>query len=228
MGNPITLLDLPPQISKFPKLPHFSHPVEWAIQLPDQNYPISVTWLSGQSNYLTQFATWNLQIAKITPFLSPGWVGNPITWLNLPPKLFKLPKLPDFCHLVEWAIQLPDQICHLKSPNCQNYPISITRLSGRSNYPTQFATWNLQIAKITPFLSPSWVGDPITWPDLPPKICKLPKLFDFCHPVEWAIQLPYPIHHLKSPNCQITSSLLPSLCRWSDYPSRFTNWHTLP
>jgi len=218
--------------------PDSSHPVEWVIQFPHpichlkspncQNYLISLTRLSGQSNYPTQFATWNLQIAKITPFLSPGWVGNLITLPNLPSEISKLPKLPNFCHPVEWAIQLPNPIFHLKYPNSQNHHIFVTQLSGQSNYTTQFAICKVQIAKTTWFLSPSWVGDPLTPPDLPLEIHKLPKLPHFCHPLEWAIQLPYPISHLKSPNCQITSSLLPSLRRRSDYPSRFTNWHTLP
>jgi hypothetical protein len=125
-----------------------------------------ITWflspcLSGRANYPTQFTTWNLQIATITWFLSPDWVGDPITQPDLSTKISKFPKLPDFCHLVEWAIQLPNPIYHLKSPNFQNYPICVTRLSGRSNYPTWFTTWNLHIARS---LSPGWVDDPITLP----------------------------------------------------------------
>jgi hypothetical protein len=198
VGHSITLPNLPPKISKLPKLPNFCHPVEWAIQLPHlichlksticQNHPISVTWLSGQSNYLT----WSL---------SPSWVGDPISPPDLPPEISKLPKLPHFSHPVEWAMQLPHPICHLESTNCQNYPIFVTRLSGQFNYPSQFAIWNLQIAKITQFLSPSWVGDPLTPPDLPLEIHKLPKLPHFCHLLEWAIQLPNLIPKLISPHC---------------------------
>jgi len=212
VDDPITLPDLPPETFKLEILPNFCYLVEWAIQLPNMIYqlisphchnsPICVTWLSGQSNYLAQFlspdwvsnpithfATWNLQIAKITSFLSPSWVGNPITWPDLPPETFKLAKLPNFCCLVEWAIQLPNMIYQLISPHCHNYPIFVTWLSGQSNYLTQF-------------LSPDWVGDPITLHNLPPEISKLPKLPNFSHPVEQVIQLPYPICHLKSPNCQ--------------------------
>jgi hypothetical protein len=208
-------------MSKLPKLPNFCHPVEWAIQSPYpmchlkspncQNYPISVIWLSGRFNHPTQFATWNLQFAKITQFLSPSWVGDPITLPNLPPDIFKLPhvpsfcqfatwnlqiakiswflspgwvdnsiilpnllpeisklpKLPDFSHPVEWAIQLPNPICHLKYPNSQIYPIFVNQLSGWSNYPTRFPTWNLQIAKSPHLCYPVCVGDLITHPDLP-------------------------------------------------------------
>jgi len=186
VDHSITLPNLPPEISKFPKFPNFCYLVEWVIQSPNpishlksthcQNYPISVTRLTGQFNYLTRF-------------LSPGWVGNPITLPDLRLEIYKLPKLPHFCHPVEWAIQLPYPILQPKSPNCPNYPISVTRLSGQSNYLTWFATWNLHIAKITQFLSPGWVGSSITWPNS-------------SHLVEWAIPLPYPICHLKSPNCQ--------------------------
>jgi hypothetical protein len=196
-----------------------TNPVEWAIKLPNpisqltssncQNYPMFVTWLSGQWNYPTQFATWILHIATITQFLSPGSVGNQITPPNFPTDIFKLPKFPtllsgqsdyptqfatwhlqiaNITHPVEWAIKLPNPICHLTSSNCQNYqpgwvgnqisqpdfPTDIfrlpklpTRLSGQSNYPTRFPNWHLQIAKIT-------------------------------NPVEWAIKLPNPISPLTS------------------------------
>ena len=156
VGSPITWPDLPTDTFKLPQLPGF------------------VARLSGQSNDLTWFGTWNLQMAKITWFLWPNWVGNLITQPNLSFEISKLPKLPDICHLVEWAVQLPDSI-------------SLTQLSGWSIYLTWFAAWNLQIGKITQFLSPGWVGDPITPPSLQLKIYKLPKLPHICHPVEWAI-----------------------------------------
>jgi len=137
-------------------------------------------------------------------FLSPGWVGDPITWPNLPSQISKFPKLAHFCFQIQWAIQLYNPICHPKCPNCQNYMISVTQLSGWFNYPTQFVTWNLQIAKITWLLSPSWLGYQNTWPNLPPKMAKFAKLPDFCQSIESVIQLAYPICHLKSPIGQMT------------------------
>jgi hypothetical protein len=75
-------------------------------------------------------------------------VGNQITQPDFQIDIFVLPQLPNLGDLVEWAIQLPNVICHLKSPNCQNYPISVTRLNAQSNQPAQFPNLHLQIAKI--------------------------------------------------------------------------------
>ena len=210
MGSPITWLDLLPEISQLPPLPDFCHLVEWAVQLSDS---IPLTQLSGRSTYLTWFST--TQISKF-------------------------PKLPNFCYPIELAIQLPYPICHLKSLNCHNYPIFVTQfqlpdsicplkspncqnypifvaqlsrptnwnlqisnitqyllpgLSRPSNYPTRFATWNLQIAKSPHLCHPVCVGDLITHPNLPTDT--------HCHkyPIsvtqfEWAIQLPHPLLHL--------------------------------
>ena len=138
------------------------------------------------SHYQTQFATWYLHISKSPDLCYQVWVDNPITRTYMPPQIFKWP----------------------------NYSIFITWLSGWSNYPTSFATWNLQIAKITWFLSLSWVGNPITRTYFPPEISKFPTFPNFCDLVEWAIQLPAPICYLKSPNCNITWSLLPGLQNW--------------
>ena len=228
MGNEITQLDFSIDTYKLLQLPHFCHPVEWAIKSPNSisqlilsncpNYPIFVTQLNGQSNYPTQFPTWHLQITPMTQFLSPGWVCNEITQPNFPPEFSKLPKLTNFCHPVEGAIKLPNLICHLTSSNCLNYPIFAIQLSGQWNYPTQFSTWLLQIAKIT-------------------------------NPVEWAIKLPNCICHLTYSNCpnyqflphgwlgnQITPPNLPpyifklpkfttQLSGQSNYPTQFPNWH---
>jgi len=126
-------------------------------------------------------------------------VGSPITWLDLLPEISQLPPLPDFCHPVEWAVQLPDLI-------------PLTRLSGQSTYLTQFATWNLPIATITWFLSPSWVGSTIIW-------------LDSSHPVEWAIHLSNPIFHLKYPNSQNYPIFVTRLNGQSNYPTRFATWN---
>ena len=169
---------MPPEISNWPN---------------DQNHLISVTWLSGKSNYTPQFAIWNVQIANISWFLSPGWVGNLITLFNFPSEISKLPKLPEYCHPVEWAIQLPNQ----------------------------FSTSNIQIHKITRLLLPNWVGNQITQRNLPSARSKLPKLPDFCHQVEWTIQLSYPICYLISPNCQNYPISLTRLSGRSNHPTQF-------
>ena len=133
-------------------------------------------------------------------------MGNPITWPNLPSQISKFPKLAHFCFPIQRAIQLYNPICHPKCPNCQNYLISVTQLSGWFNYPTQFVTWNLQISKISWHLSPSWLGYQNTQPSLPPKMAKFPKLPVFCQTIESVIQLlAYPICHLKSPITQLLS-----------------------
>jgi len=196
------------------KLPDFCRPVEWAIQLPEPiyhlklpnfpNFPIFVIRLSGWSNYPTQFITWNLQIFLITRFLSPGCVGNPITRTNVPPEISKFPKLPNFCHPVEWAIQLPDPIYHLKSPNFPNYPISVTRLSGQSNYPTWFNNWNLPI-----FVT--WLSGQSNYPtQFTTWNLQIAAITWFCHPVEWAIQSPYPLLHTFSGSNIISLPDLPT------------------
>jgi len=155
--------------------------------------------------------------------LITGWVGNPITWPDLPPKISKFPKLPDFCQSIEWAIKLPYSICHLKSPNCQNYPIFVTWLSGRSNYPTQFTTWNLQISKSPHLCYPVCVGDLITHPDLPTDThclntqSLLPSLsgrFNYptlCYTFSGGNIICFPglpTYHLKSPPTNYWSSIL--------------------
>ena len=219
--------DLQTEISKFPKLldgvTQLSGRSNYQTQFATwylQNYLMFVTLLSGRSNYPMRCATSNLQISKFTWFLSPSWVGDPITRHNLPPDISKLPKLPDvspcwvgdlitqcdvppqiskfpnlpdFCHMVEWVIQLPDLICHLISPYRKITRSLLPGLSRRCNYQNWFAIWNLHIAKLP----------------------------NFCHPVEWVIQLPEPICHLICPNCKITWSLLPGLSRQSNYQNWF-------
>jgi len=81
--------------------------------------------LSGHSNYPTQFATLNLQITKNTQFVSP----------SLPPEIFKLPNYPICVSQFEWAFQLLDLICHLKSPNRQIYLIFVTRFESAFQFP---------------------------------------------------------------------------------------------
>ena len=108
-------------------------------------------------------------------------MGDPITQPNLPSDIPILQHNPIFVTRFEWAIQLPDLIFYLKSPNFQITQSVLHSLSGPSNYLTWFAIWTLQIA----------------------------RLHNFCHPVEWVIHLPNPTYQFKYQNYQNTQCVLP-------------------
>jgi hypothetical protein len=148
-----------------------THKAQHESGLPTPHYRYTCGKTHEYVNLRIRVTRW-LKPAQIQVRLPEYQVPVPSTILIfLPPFDLQIAKITN---PVEWAIKLPHPICHLTLLNCQNYPIFVTRSSGQSNYPTQFATWHLQIATITNLIE--WAIK------LPNPIAKI------TNPVEWVRQ----------------------------------------
>jgi hypothetical protein len=136
------------------------------------------------------------------------WVGNLITWPNLPTVLFRSSQLPNICYQgwVGHSITQPNLPTGItKSPNHQITWYLLPGFSGWSNHPTWFVNQNLQISKIAWYLLgglSGWSNYPTQFTNWNLQISKLPNI---CYPVSVGDLITQP--HL-SPNHQNYSIFL--------------------
>ena len=144
--------------------------------------------------------------------------------IKLPKPIYQL-KSPNFQNYLisvtwfEWAIKLPNPIYQLKSPNCHNYLTSVT-----------WFEWAIQLPHLIYQLN--WVTQlPTQFPSCTLKVCKLP---DICYPVWLGNIIPSNIdstifvthfsgqHNYPTQLTNIAQCLWSIWDGWYNYPSWFT------